>query len=220
MALTPPELRPNLTSVTEAIDQRRCTQAAAELKPLIEKSPRVAPLRFQLARAASCRGKQRETLRELRYALEAHDAYRYDPRLPPMLKPLLRRRRSRPDTMSFVDRWLKSDGAALILPYCYSQHAKSRKRAIQLMLQWGLRTRVDWVRTLAIDLDQTSGCSERANIVRKIADVETAEALRVLRRARQRRQKHLGFIPGAPVHACIRKVLEQAIAALSKKVTG
>jgi len=211
-----PATEKRLMKVRLFLAKKACREAAIDLRNLVREQPKLAGAHYLLGASEVCRRRYLEGLLAYEQAVKLDGRYREDARVREDVQRMLRRRKTRAQAFTFVEKVLGKAGGVPLLVELASKEKKRklRHRARKLLKGWGASRKVDWVSSLSLDLQQLSSCKAREEVVRKLHILGDPKALPVLRRARGARG---GFLNIRRKNRCIRKAIDNAIAALEKR---
>ena len=100
----------------------------------------------------------------------------------------------------------------VLLPLATHRNMTVRRRAVDAITRLGAADRIDWFRSLELDLSQRGSCNARRETVARLRALKDARAIPVLRRARDEKKGVLSQLVGDKYkHGCIRKEIIEAI---------
>jgi len=214
----PAHIRDRLRQARAAIVSKQCAKAERVLAGLQLEVPDLARVHYYQGAARLCLHDHHAGLQAYRRAIELDARYRNDPRIVADMGALIELRRTRKEALALVRDELGKAAVPVLLPLTTDRRRKLRHEAIAAVERLGAGNEIDWVEALALDLQQEPGCKARQKVIKKLRDLDDPRALDVLRRARDRRRRILGFIPGGYRHGCVRKQIIEAIEHLERQL--
>jgi tRNA A-37 threonylcarbamoyl transferase component Bud32/tetratricopeptide (TPR) repeat protein len=214
----PPELRDRLRKARSLLLKGACREASADLQSLINSRPKLVRAHYYLGAAMICRRRYEDGLAAYNKTIELDPRYRSDPRILEDAQKLLRSRKLRARTLSFLAQQIGEPALKVLLGVTTHRNLKLRQQAVAAVERLGGSESIDWPRVLELDLDQLPSCDDRRRVVERLRELGTKKAITILRRARDRRRRVLGLFKGSYKHACIRQEIVEAIKALLEEV--
>ncbi|MCC6746773.1 MAG: serine/threonine protein kinase [Deltaproteobacteria bacterium] len=185
-----------------------CREASLDLLNLVREQPSLAYAHYLLGAAQICRKLHAEGLAAYARAIELDGRYRHDARVLEDARALVEVRKVRVAALEFLGKRVGTPALETLLRATASRDFTSRQKAVEMVLALNAGRRIDWVRTLSLDLEQLQSCAARGQVVARLRQTRDRRAIPVLKAAREART---GFFRNRYRHACIRKELGSAL---------
>lgn len=212
-----PALGEKLAAARTALLRRECSAALAAASVVAAEVPGSARAHYYRGAALACARKHGQALRAYARTIELDRRYALDKRILQDVARMLRTKTDRARALAFLQQQVGQPAIPLLVRLSRHRKREIRASAVRSLGELGASDQVDWVATLALDLDQTPSCRGRVAIVNRLRDLGDPRAIPLLERARDRRTRVLGLFRGGYRHGCVRSEIIGALEALRQR---
>lgn len=213
-----PALVTTLNRAETALSQGKLTEARVLLLQQLSEHPNEGRVRLMLGTLDFAEKKPAEGLASYEEALRLDPGLRGDAALVFNVRSLLDapdRRQARAALDFLVDRVGKPAEATIAQRASEDKRVDVRRKCRDACKEIGCLARVDLVESYGLDLTQAKTCAEKRDAVAALASTKDARAIEVLKRSRRTRSGPFGLFANG--NECVRKEIDEALAALGWK---